>query len=78
MRRTISAQSWASVPPVPAWIETIASPASYSPEKSASSWRRCELLAERLHARVDLVELPVAVGHGRELAEVAASAVRRS
>ena len=37
MRRSISAQSCASVPPVPAWIVTTASPASYSPEKSASS-----------------------------------------
>ena len=40
MRRRISAQSCASVPPAPAWIVTTASPASYSPEKSASSCSR--------------------------------------
>ncbi len=37
MRSRISAQSWASVPPVPAWMETTAPPASYSPLKSESS-----------------------------------------
>ncbi len=31
MRRSISAQSWASVPPVPAWIERIALELSYLP-----------------------------------------------
>ena len=40
MRRTISAQSCASVPPASAWMVTTASPASYSPEKSASSCSR--------------------------------------
>ena len=40
MRSSISPQSWASVPPVPAWMVTRASPLSYSPEKSASSWSR--------------------------------------
>ena len=36
----MSAQSWASVPPVPAWISRTASPASYWPSKSASSCSR--------------------------------------
>ena len=40
MRSSISPQSCASVPPSPAWIETTASPGSYSPEKSASSCSR--------------------------------------
>jgi hypothetical protein len=35
MRSTISAQSWASVPPAPALTVTSASPASYSPVNSA-------------------------------------------
>src|SRR3954469_20851910 len=37
MRRSISAQSCESVPPVPAWTETAASPASYGPAKRRSS-----------------------------------------
>jgi len=37
---SISVQSWASVPPVPDWSVTTASPASYSPSKSAASSRR--------------------------------------
>ncbi len=44
MRRTISAQSWASVPPAPALTATSASPESYRPENSrcsSSSARRC-------------------------------------
>ncbi len=40
MRRSSSVKSWASVPPASDWIVTTASPPSYSPEKSASSWRR--------------------------------------
>ena len=40
MRSRISAQSCASVPPASAWIVTTASPLSYSPENSASSWSR--------------------------------------
>src|SRR5215213_10142037 len=43
MRSRISAQSWESVPPAPAWTLTTASPASYSPLKrraSSSSARR--------------------------------------
>ena len=40
MRRSMSAQSCASVPPVPAWISRTASPASYCPVKSASSCER--------------------------------------
>ena len=40
MRSRISAQSCASVPPVPAWMVTTASPPSYSPVKRASSWSR--------------------------------------
>ena len=54
MRSSISAQSCASVPPAPAWIETTASPASYSPLKSASSWRRSSSLPERLQLRLDV------------------------
>ena len=34
MRKSISAQSWASVPPAPDWMWQTASPSSYSPEKS--------------------------------------------
>src|SRR4051794_3423879 len=37
MRSSISAQSCESVPPVPAWTETAASPASYGPAKRRSS-----------------------------------------
>src|SRR5687768_5407662 len=37
IRSTISAQSWASVPPAPALTVTSASPASYLPENSRSS-----------------------------------------
>ena len=37
MRRSISAQSWLSVPPAPALIVAIASEASYGPESSAAS-----------------------------------------
>src|SRR3954451_4475768 len=39
MRRTISAQSWASAPPAPALTVTSASPPSYSPVKRRSSSR---------------------------------------
>ena len=38
MRSSISAQSWASVPPAPALTCTTAGPASYSPVNSAASW----------------------------------------
>ena len=55
MRSSISAQSCASVPPAPEWIETTASPASYSPLKSASSWSRSSSLPERLELRLDVV-----------------------
>src|SRR4051794_38431367 len=45
IRRSISAQSWESVPPVPACTDTTASPESYGPEKrrasSSSSSRDC-------------------------------------
>ena len=34
MRRSISAQSWLSVPPAPGWMVTIALRASFSPESS--------------------------------------------
>src|ERR1700753_156841 len=37
IRRRISAQSWESVPPAPAWTVTTASPASYSPRKGRPS-----------------------------------------
>ena len=37
MRRRISAQSWESVPPAPAWTVTTASPESYSPLKRRAS-----------------------------------------
>jgi hypothetical protein len=43
MRRTISAQSWASVPPAPAFTVTSASPASYWPANS-----RCSSSSARL------------------------------
>src|SRR6185312_12868393 len=48
MRRRISAQSWESVPPAPAWTVTTASPASYSPLKrraSSSSANRASIVA---------------------------------
>src|SRR5882757_204381 len=48
MRRRISAQSWESVPPAPAWTVTTASPASYSPLKrraSSSSASRDSIVA---------------------------------
>ena len=68
MRRSISAKSCASVPPAPDWIVTTASPASYSPEKSASSCEAFELALERLERRLDLGG-HVAV-HGEELPRV--------
>ena len=40
MRSIISAQSWASVPPAPAWISATASPSSYGPANSERSSRR--------------------------------------
>src|SRR5215203_2625040 len=51
IRRRISAQSWESVPPAPAWTVTTASPASYSPlnrraSSSSASRRSTELSCE--------------------------------
>ena len=47
MRRSISAQSWASVPPSPALIVTTASPASCSPEKRRASSRPARVSSAR-------------------------------
>src|SRR3989338_4763385 len=40
IRKSISAQSWASTPPVPAWMDKRALPLSYSPENKTenSNW----------------------------------------
>ena len=70
MRRRISVQSCASVPPVPAWIETTASPASYSPVKRESSCRRSSSRRSATDALLDLVELPVVGGELDELPQV--------
>src|SRR5438093_2611646 len=40
MRRSISAQSWESMPPAPAWRLATASPSSYSPERRFASSTR--------------------------------------
>ena len=61
-------KSCASVPPASDWIVTTASPASYSPEKSASSWRRSSSASHWLERGLDLGG-HVAV-HGEELPRV--------
>src|SRR6266511_3424138 len=45
IRRSISAQSWDSVPPAPAWMLATASLSSYSPPSSDSSSRRSTSLS---------------------------------
>src|SRR5256885_2252924 len=60
MRRRISAQSCASVPPASDWIVTTASPESYSPEKSASSCRRASSV--RAWALLTLYPAPAQAG----------------
>ena len=54
IRSIISAQSCASVPPVPDCSVTTASPASYSPSKSAASCSRSSSRAERHERGRDL------------------------
>ena len=61
-------KSCASVPPASDWIVTTASPPSYSPEKSASSWRRSSSHSSGHERGLDLGG-HVSV-HGEELSRV--------
>ena len=70
IRRRISAQSWESVPPAPAWTVTTASPASYSPlnsRASSSSPRRFSTEPAEPQLGRDLL---VVVGHLGQVAEI--------
>ena len=55
MRSIISAQSWASVPPAPAWIETTASPRVVLAVEERVLLQAGELARERLELRLDLL-----------------------
>ena len=54
MRSSISAQSWASVPPAPAWTSTNALPASCAPAEHALEFEALDFLARRVHVAADL------------------------
>ena len=74
MRRRISAQSWESVPPAPAWTVTTASPASYSPLKrraSSSSASRDSTVGQlTLQFALDLLVFLGQLGEVVEFADV--------
>src|ERR1700719_2590529 len=56
MRSSISAQSWLSVPPAPAWTSRKLSLASASPDKSASAPRALGFGLERIERRFGLLD----------------------
>ena len=79
MRRSISAQSWESVPPAPERTVTTASPASYSPLKRRASSRVGQPGLDRAELRLELRgELGSSSAASRQLVEIGRVGLERA